>query len=265
MNVFVKSFFLRSLVFTVSSLSAATSFFEHPQEVRTHTTVEGRGQTYELKHALTIHAGSSLRLRNCVVTGVTSDLLQLKKGKSRLVLDNTVLILVEDFHFAQGNIDIKNMSEIRGSYTWYHTSPEALFIGKDSTLLCSKNLLYYYCPASRTKNGIRCADESSTLMLHDAHLRAGDMGLQIKTGSLTIHELCTVHADNCDPEYGITLGVERSVQNSVALVLASPRARLRVSQPHLCHHNDRRHMLWRIAAYCLVAGIGVGIGMKTVS
>jgi hypothetical protein len=255
----------------VLPLQARTSFFEQPRKITQRITIEGDAQQYDLVHPIHIAADASLTLRNCILTNVTSDLLCLMATSSRLVLDNTVLILSEDYSFRQGIIEIKNMSEFRGPYTWNHVGSrpltvekkshrQRLIIKKDSTLLCSENLLYYYSPTSCRKDGIQFADASSTLMLHSAHIRAGRMGLLLRKGALCIHGLCTAHADNPDPRFGISLGTGQSTSDNVQLVLASPRARLRVSQPHLCHKTRTQHLVWRIATYCALAGVGIGLG-----
>lgn len=260
-----KNFFLASsLLFTLTlpfSFLHAALLFHQPRTLSHDTIIDGQSCIFQLAQQLAIAAHTTLTLRNCILTGVTPQTLHLCDTTSKLILDNSILILDGDYTFACGTIHIHNLSEIRGPGTWRHTSSNALFIAKDSTLLCSNNLLYYYRPTSHTQDRIQCADTSATLMLHNAHLRAGKMGLLLSRGTLCIHELCTAHADNTHPDYGILLGTGRCVEDNMRCVMGSPRARLRIKQRHLRHNIRTHHLAWQALAYCTLAGIGIGIGV----
>lgn len=230
-----------------------------PWTITSNTILDGGSGTLSLEAPLRVAPDAALTLRNCVVTNVSSKTLQISDATSTLILDNCVLILREDYQFYTGTIRVRGMSEIRGPYTWHHRSNYGVFIEKESTLLCSNSCLYYYHPTNKNQRGIRFESKRATLMLHEAHLRAGTMGLFMTGGTLCIHEQCTAHADNRDPAYGILLGTGKRAKDNMRFVFATPRSRLHISQRHLCDNTCRSWKLWSILGWCAAAGIGISL------
>lgn len=238
---------------------AASQTLDEEWLITNDTLLDGGSGTLSLAAPLRIAPHATLTLRNCVLTNVSSETLHMSDATSTLILDNCVLILSADYSFYTGSIRVRGVSELRGPHTWHHTSNYGVFIEKESTLLCSNNCLYYYHPTNKNQRGIRFESKRAMLMLHEAHLRAGTMGLLMTGGTLCIHEQCTAHADNRNPAYGILLGTGKRAKDNMRFVFATPRSRLHISQRHFCDNTCRSWKFWSILGWCAAAGIGISL------
>mgnify|MGYP000155929911 CR=1 FL=1 len=232
-----------------------------PWQVTQSTQLDGNYRRIKLAGPIVIATGVTLTLRNCVLENVTTQNIIFSSTNSTLILDNSVLLLSDDYVFSQGVIRIKNIGEIRGEHTWHHTSQQQLIIEKDSTLLCTQNCLYYYRPTNENQHGIVFANRHAMLALHNAHIRTGAGGILLTRGILSIRGQCTAHADNTNPAFGILLGTGARVKDNVQFVFATPHSRLRISQPHLRERTCAPRRIWRVMTWLGITGIGIGLGM----
>ncbi|MCK4265405.1 hypothetical protein KAW80_03535 [Candidatus Babeliales bacterium] len=137
--------------------------------LRADSIIDGNGNRFALTETgtLLIKSGQRVTLKNLILDGVQGERLIMKDGTSQLVLHDSKIILLNDYSFSQGSMEIINNSSIEGEFT-FTFSGHNLLIRDTSELKIGNNTTFVCTPTSQIRTPIRFQGATSTLHLENA-------------------------------------------------------------------------------------------------
>jgi hypothetical protein len=165
------------------------------------STIKGNGCTLTLSHAdsITVAANTTLALNDVKLAGVTSNLMRNLASTSKIEMRNAHLGLTGDYTFGTGAIDVYEDVSVAGNgHKFVHTSPNALTIKTDATLMMDRGTTYSYNSTvgdSTWKSKLAFQDASARLFLNGCTLHSTYTGIKLETGTVVIQDKVTAKSE----------------------------------------------------------------------
>lgn len=112
---------------------------------------DGRGVSIDFGSTATVFvaAESSLRFDDITISGIEGTNVMLLDHTSTLTLNNTTLILDQDYNFNIGHLVVMNEVTIKGDdHSFILSSPDSCTIMPDARLFFDKNTTFRYAPSN---------------------------------------------------------------------------------------------------------------------
>lgn len=208
--------------------------------------IQGNGNTIDLADVgvLCVRPGSTLRIKNSTITGITGTNIRCCNNEGTILLDSVAWMQDGLFTFTQGAMEYKNNVTMYGSGAVfaYQTSLPSL-IRSQAVLTLDDSFTYSYDPCIiASKNLFTFENESSQFVLKGATFHATGTGVNFTKGAVRIERGCRfasekiMDSDGNWIDEGITFGDGVSDANDVYIKLEDG-ATLQVTQGSLNYNN----------------------------
>ncbi|KKQ32628.1 MAG: hypothetical protein US49_C0006G0079 [candidate division TM6 bacterium GW2011_GWF2_37_49] len=185
-----------------------------------------------------------LTIRNCNVKGVaeydsgnSSIMFGVAEGQ-KLILNDVVFNLADDFELAGGGLDIVNEVKIKGlDKLFYYSSDDDIYINSDSTLFFDLHLIFVYAPSDLANNHLVMESNSSNLFFNGCIISQGEhCGLVLTSGHLVVDNVVKFYNDGNEQKvWALSFG-NKSVASNLKMDI-SPSANLDVVAGRLIYAN----------------------------
>jgi hypothetical protein len=147
----------------------------------------GNGNTLDLTDGQLVVAGAHSRMefRNLQVTGVHGSNIQLLDNTQTLIINNTDVLLDDNYTFSTGAIRWQNTASLRGQNTVFvYESQQTFTVLSNSSLALDGTITFSYDSVS--PNLFTFQDSTAQLFLNGSTLFAGPNGLNLRVGTMQV-------------------------------------------------------------------------------
>lgn len=157
--------------------------------------------------ALLIAPNSSVTFQNMELKGLVNSNLQCADNTGKLLLNDVVLELQNDYMFPYGSMFMQDNVTIMGTATFYYSSSQTSTIDSNSTLLLTNGAHYNLGRDSITGNEpLAFTDSTSTLKLSNCGYYVNSTGITLTKGTIFFDSYVDSHATSTSFATGVTLG-----------------------------------------------------------
>ena len=182
-------------------------------------TIDGNGNTLSFDNGyINIDPHAQVTFKNIKLANITNSSFNCADDTSKIVFDNTNIILTEDCTFNLGSIQIKNLVTLAGPYIFLYDSSVSSTILADSTLLLTDDVELRF--GRKTADGeepFLFADKSSTLDCNQCTLHVTASGAALSRGKLTFNGSVILAIDSTDTQNGLIFG-DHTAQNDLQIL-----------------------------------------------
>lgn len=199
--------------------------------------INGNGNALDLNNSgkMVIGSDATLVLRNVYLKNVYDGSLLCEDDSSKLVVDNTVLMLNDDTTFSYGSITFLNDIEFMGSYTFSYESSQTSTIATKSTWSIRDGItLKDGRSGPGSASPLYFEDSSSILEIDNANLFVTEHGMQIINGMLLFNRNVNIDMISTSTENGLELGNGVTANDPVLQI--SPGAAVNFSSGHFTYN-----------------------------
>ena len=198
-------------------------------------TVQGNGNVIDLTSggSIAIDSGSTLKLRNVRIRGISGTNISCIDDTSVLVLDQVSWLQDGDVTFANGSICFIDTVDFVGSYTFVYKSKKASSIKEKSSWHITQGMRLEIGkqPEPEAENPLTFADSTSALHLDNCSFIVTDSGWQLLKGCIRYSRDVTVDVLSTDTGNGVVMG-DGTVAND-PIIQFDPGSNARFVKGHL--------------------------------
>ncbi len=169
--------------------------------------LNANGNTLDLTGGgeLVVAKGSTLRLKNITINGISNSNVRCFDDTSTLILNDVFWVQNANYTFSFGLMQLHHDTIMSGSDTVFvYQTSQPISIFSRSHLLLDENFTFKYDPSSGDQNLLNLEDSTSHIILDGATFHVTGTGINLKNGSFLIKSDSLFVAD--DSVSGITLG-----------------------------------------------------------
>lgn len=203
------------------------------------SSINGRGNKLILNGdaEIIVDKKGSLLLQDVIVEGIHGHNIRCTDNKSTLSLEQTTLILDDDYSFSVGHFDVLLDCAIAGyEYTFSYETNQMSTVQPNSTLMLTDDLIFFYNPPSNMKNLLKFVDRSSQLVLSNVTLCSTKTGIQFTQGTIIVDGESVFKSDSVVKNEGIMFGDGTNSAQNIKIKLLS-EAGILVDSGFLVYQN----------------------------
>ena len=203
-----------------------------------NSSINGNGHKLTMDPDCTFIVGkdATLTLKNIIIENINDNNIDCINSESTLKLNNTQLILDNNYTFTMGTLHIYGNTHIIGpGKTFSYQSPTTSFIEDNSTLILGNNLIFDYNPPILNNQLINLINNNSKIILDGATLHAS-YGLKLTKGMLEIKRNATLSTDGITESKSIILGDGSDSSNNITIHMR-PGNKLHITSGNIINKN----------------------------
>ncbi len=199
--------------------------------------IDGNGNVLEFKDGarVVIEDGATLIYRDLRLENVEEKHITCMGPNSRIIIDDSVIILGNDLTFDEGSVLFVNEVDVVGSHTFSYESMQTSTISKNSVVRISDNVCL---KLGKTHPGIdepiHFEDRTSVLLLDNCDFVISPSGLQFSTGTIRVDREVSIDARSTTTQNGLILG-NGQIDDTLTFEL-SPGATVRFTHGHTTYN-----------------------------
>ncbi len=139
---------------------------------------------------------STLKLKNLYFDNVKNGNLKNQSDTSKILFDNVIFKLNEDFYFDTGSFEVINGFEICGTHTFCYQSAKTSTIREYSHLYLTNNATFKYEPNSTNQQLIILENINSKIIIENASLVTTETSLCLTKGRLFFKDNASIASQN---------------------------------------------------------------------
>lgn len=155
----------------------------------TSCCVNGNGFPLEFTQhgAFVVDRGSTLSIKNAVLTDVTAQSILCRNDQSKIIFEDVIIVQAGDYVFSRGAFEIEGSLELQGTATFYFSPQTTCTIRNNAQLHVGPGMTFCYDSPVNNKKQLYFADYQAELFLNNASLVVTSTGMVLETGSLLIN------------------------------------------------------------------------------
>ncbi|MCX5921732.1 MAG: hypothetical protein NTX86_00145 [Candidatus Dependentiae bacterium] len=208
--------------------------------VETYGFVEIDGQEYTLDLSLSptvsVFPGSTLVLKNMMVTGISGSKINNVDNTGQVQLQNTTWVQSGDYQFVRGSLQINNKVLMTGASNFVYQTSQISTITSNAQLMFDSGMTFSYAPSSASNNLLNFQDSTAELYLYQTTLRTSTIGLQLTKGMVTVDGICNVVSNAVTQAQGVRFGDGVLSANNINLMIL-PESGLNLVSGFLVYNN----------------------------
>jgi hypothetical protein len=219
-----------SLPSNFSLIKDVNLIFKHDIELNSAVTVKGNcyiqcastAITFNNNAGLIIDNNANLEIQDAILqnigTSIDKTSLSCTDNTGLLHLNNTTVVLANDWTFASGSMHFKNSSAIIGPHSLYYTSNLTSVIEELSTLSLDEGVKFVFGKASLSSpEPLSLAEKSSTLECQECTLHITASGAQLTRGELSFNGSVILEIDSTETMKGLLFGDHTTANNDLEI------------------------------------------------
>ena len=201
-------------------------------------TIDGGDNTLDIAEgALIIDNNAELTLKNIRVKSLSNTNIRTLNDSGSLTLDNSSLILNNDFAWTKGSMQFLNHVDLMGTYTFLIDSACTSTITAN-TNVCISNRMNFSI-GRKTPGGsepIYFVDPTSIIRLSNCSLQINENGAKFTTGTLVMEKDVQLDIKSTSTSNGLYLGNGNPAEDLI--IELSPGSNLTVNKGHIVFDLD---------------------------
>jgi len=153
-----------------------------------------------------VDSGAQLTIKDSEIAGVMDMNIACSDDTAKLILDNSAIILDDDYRFTKGSISFERDVIITGSCCFSYSSRMASTVAAHSELFIDHGITFSYAPPTDNRDLIYLADKTSIFYFDGSNLYSTTTGMRLINGRLFIDNAVTFSAVGTIPSESISLG-----------------------------------------------------------
>ncbi len=206
--------------------------------------ISGNGNVLEFKDGahVVIEDGATLMYRDLRLEDIEEKHITCMGPNSKIVIDDSVIILGNDLRFDQGSVLFVNQVDVVGSYTFSYESSQTSTISKNSTLHVSDNALLKIGKNNPlVDEPIHFEDRTAVLALDNCNFLITASGMQFSGGTIRVDRAVVVDIDSTSTDNGLVLG-NGQIGDTLTFEL-SPGATVKFIRGHTIYNVPTPHAI----------------------
>lgn len=151
--------------------------------------IHGQGFLLDMQNTATIAVGSNatLTIKDLIVNGVNLNNIRCVDGTAKLILNNVIFNLADNYNFSSGSFTVIGDFLIRGNNkTFSYLTDQTSVISQYSSLIVDSTNTFFYGPSTNTRNLLSFQDATSQLVLQSATFATTTTGIALLKGTMLI-------------------------------------------------------------------------------
>lgn len=151
--------------------------------------IHGQGFLLDMQNTATIAVGSNatLTIKDLTINGVNLNNIRCVDGTAKLILNNVIFNLTNNYNFSAGSFTVIGDFLIKGNNkTFSYLTDQTSVISQYSSLIIDSTNTFLYGPSSNTRSLLSFQDATSQLVLQSATFATTTTGIALLKGTMLI-------------------------------------------------------------------------------